>query len=497
MNDRSDERWATVAQPRPDYCQILIQKSLDIVSVIDRDGIIRFVNPAVKRVLGFSPDDLTGHSLFDILHPEDAGRVKAGLARLAEGLGSGQRAELRVRQKDGSWRTLGAIGRNLGDDSAAPEIVVDTRDVSQRKQALKALRQSRKFARHIAESVPDALVVYDLIQGRFTYANRGVLGYTPEQIREMNREQFAKLVHPDDRAALAGRLRKLERARDGEVFEAEYRLQDRDGNWHWLSSRDTVFKRTREGTPQQTIGAVRDITARKQADSDLESHQAELRRSREELRALAARLLTVAEEERKALSRELHDDFNQRLAILSIDLETMASGLSPAHPLRRDLELLRSRLVELTEDVRRTAYQLRPSILDDLGLVPALRSYCEQFKRRERVAVTFTHANLPERLQPEHALCLYRVAQEALRNIAKHAQTRRAAVVLSGDGGAVALTIRDWGAGFDTEIMHRMGLGIVGMGERVRLAGGSFEVKSRPGYGTEIEVRIPFTAEAE
>ncbi len=304
-------------------------------------------------------------------------------------------------------------------------------------------------------------------------------------------------MHPADRAALAERLRKLERGREGEVFEAEYRLKDRDGHWHWISSRDTIFKRTREGTPQQTIGAVRDITARKQADSDLEAHEAELRRSREELRALAARLLTVAEEERKALSRELHDDLNQRLAIFAIDLETIASGLSPAHPLRRELELLRSRLVELTEDVRRMAYQLRPSILDDLGLVPALRSYCEQFKSRERVAVTFTHAGLPERLQPEHALCLYRVTQEALRNVAKHAQTRRAAVVLSGDNGAVVLTVRDWGAGFDPDGAHRNGLGIVGMGERVRLAGGSFEVRSRPGHGTEIEVRIPFAAEAK
>ncbi len=496
MNDRSDERWATQAQARQDYCRILIQKSLDIVSVIDRDGVIRFVNPAVQRVLGFSPDDLTGNSLFDLLHPGDVGRVKTGLARIADGLESGRPAEFRVRHKDGSWRTLEAIGRNLTDDSAASEIAVDTRDVTQRKHTLRALRQSRKFARHIAESVPDALVVYDLIQGRFVYANRDVLGHQPEQIRNMDRAQFATLVHPADRVALNERLRKLERGREGEVFETEYRLKDRDGRWHWISSRDTIFKRTREGTPQQTICAVRDITARKQADSDIEAHEAELRRSREELRALAARLLTVAEEERKALSRELHDDLNQRLAIFAIDLETIASGLSPAHPLRRELELLRSRLVELTEDVRRMAYQLRPSILDDLGLVPALRSYCEQFKSRERVSVTFTHAGLPERLQPENALCLYRVTQEALRNIAKHARTRRAAVVLSGDNGAVVLTIKDWGAGFDPDGAQRNGLGIVGMGERVRLAGGSFEVRSRPGHGTEIEVRIPFAAEA-
>lgn len=496
MNDRSDERCAIPEQPPEKYFRELIQKALDVVAVVDRDGVIRFVNPAVERVLGFQPHALAGTSVFDLLHPDDAGRVKAELAGTVPCSEPKTPAEFRLRHKDGSWRTLEAVGRNLTGDPAAPEIAVSTRDITKRKHALEALRQSQRFVEHIAETVPDGLVIYDLVRRRFVYANREMLGYSPEQIRQMDSSQFKNLVHPEDRPALVERLHKLERAREGEVFELEYRLKDREGVWHWLCSRDAVFKRTPEGAAEQTIGAVQDVTARKQADSVLEAHEAELRRSREELRALAARWLTAAEEERKALSRELHDDLNQRLAILAVDVETIAARMPQADPLRQELDLLRAGLVELSEDVRRMAYQLRPSILDDLGLAPALRSYCEQFKRREGIAVAFTHTGAPEKLPPEISLSLYRVAQEALRNVAKHARAKRAAVSLQVEGGVAVLTVKDWGVGFDPASAHLRGLGIVGMGERVRLAGGSFEVKSRPGHGAEIEVRIPFGVEA-
>jgi len=494
MINRNQENLSALAQA--DYCALLL-KSLDIIAVVDREGIIRCVSPAVERILGFFPAELTGSSLFDLLHPGDSERGKAGLERTLQGAASRRTAVFRVRHRDGSWRTLEVIGRRLIDDPDSPVVAIETRDITRRNLALKALRQSRRFVRHIAASVPDPLVIYDLVHGRFVYANRDVLGYRPEQIRAMSCDQFAELVHPDDRPMLAGHVARLKRGSDGEVFETEFRLRDIEGRWHWISSRGTILKRAQEGLAQQTISVFRDVTARKQAESDLEAHQAELRRSREELRALAACLLTVAEDERKALSRELHDDLNQRLAILAIDLETIASDLPPEQPLRRELESLTARIVEMTEDVRRIAYRLRPSLLDDLGLVPALRSYCEQLNGRDGLAVTFTHSELPPTLKPEQALCLYRVAQEALRNVAKHARTRRAAVTLSVDDGAVVLNVRDWGAGFDPAAAHSRGLGIVGMAERVRLVGGTFEVKSQPCHGASIEVRIPCALEEQ
>ncbi len=494
MNDRSDERWAVQAQARLNFCRALVRKALDVVAVVDRAGTILFINSAVEQVLGYSPGDLTGTNLFDLLHPADAAAARISLAQPFSGHEEGT-TEIRVRHKDGSWRTLEAAGRSLENDPRATEIVISTRDITRQKHALEALLRSQEFVERIAETVPDGLIIYNIIEGRFVYANREVAGYGPEQIRGMTSEQFIQLVHPDDRQGLAERLRKLRGAGDGEIIEIEYRIRDRDGRWRWLSSRDSIFTRTGDGAAEQTIGSVTDITGRKQADAALEAREAELRTSREELRALAARLLTAAEEERKSLSRELHDDLNQRLAILAIDLETLAARLSPAHPLCAELEMLKNRLAELSEDVRRMAYQLRPSILDDLGLVPALRSYCEQFKSRERVSVAFTHARLPERIPPDIALCLYRVAQEALRNVAKHAATRRAAVTLTGTGEAVVLAVRDWGAGFEPDGAKRKGLGIIGMEERVRLAGGAFELRSRPGHGAEIEVTIPLVAE--
>ncbi len=496
MNDRRDERCADKERPPDRYFRELIQKALDVVAVVNRDGTIRFLNPAVERVLGFKPEALTGTSVFDLLHPDDAGRVKDELAATVPCPEPKTPAEFRLRHIDGSWRTLEAIGRSLTGDPAAPEIAVSTRDITKRRHALEALRQSQRFVEHIAETVPDGVVVYDLVRHRFVYANREMLEYFPEQIRQIDGAQFEDLVHPEDRPALVESLRELERARESEVFELEYRLKDRQGIWHWLYSRHAVFRRSPEGAAEQAIGTVQDVTARKQADSVLEAREAELRRRQEELRALAARWLTAAEEERKALSRELHDDLNQRLAILAMDVETISVRMPQADPLRHELDLLRAGLVELSEDVRRMAYQLRPSILDDLGLAPALRSYCEQFKRREGIAVSFSHTGTPEKLPPEISLCLYRVAQEALRNVSKHARTKRAAVSLQVGAGSAVLTVKDWGVGFDPASAHLRGLGIVGMGERVRLAGGSFDVKSGPGHGAEIEVRIPFCTEA-
>jgi signal transduction histidine kinase len=226
----------------------------------------------------------------------------------------------------------------------------------------------------------------------------------------------------------------------------------------------------------------------------------ELEQHREELRRLTATLLRVQEEERRRLSCELHDDLNQKLAVLVMEVDALERQAAAAPPAPREgataraaLRALRHRVVELSDDVRGLAYRLHPSILDHLGLAIALQSYVEEFAKREKIRVTFTHRHVPETLPAEISTCLYRVAQEGLRNVSKHAKAARAAMTLWMAGQSLHLSIKDSGVGFDPE--ERRGLGLVSMEERVRAVNGTLSIRSKPGDGTQVEVQIPVPAE--
>jgi signal transduction histidine kinase len=158
---------------------------------------------------------------------------------------------------------------------------------------------------------------------------------------------------------------------------------------------------------------------------------------------------------------------------------------------QRELRALRDRLAAVSEDVRRTAQQLRPPSLEHLGLTPALKSYCADFARTEGIGVRFLARNLPRTLPPEVALNLYRVVQEALSNVAKHSGARRAVVSLSAREDSLHLVIKDTGRGFDPALARSRGLGLINMDERVRLLGGTFSLQARPGEGVHIDVHVP------
>jgi signal transduction histidine kinase len=237
--------------------------------------------------------------------------------------------------------------------------------------------------------------------------------------------------------------------------------------------------------------------ARKRADEALSAKEQSLRQAKERLRQLAAKLLQAQEEERRRLAREMHDDWTQRLAVLGIDaakLERHLGAKKAALPLLRAMQ---EQLVSLTDDVHALSRQLHPSILDDLGLVEALRSECIGFARRERVAVDYRPAEVPANLSKDVALCIYRVAQESLRNIAKHAAAKGASVKLGVSGPELILRIRDEGAGFDPEsVLAHPGLGLSSMEERVQLVQGRLTIDSALGQGTTVEVRVPLTGVA-
>jgi len=269
----------------------LIENALDLITILDADGTVRYVSPSVERVLGYTQEERVGMNTFDLIHPDDLAGVQEIIARQIRTPGSSARLEFRARHKDGSWRFLEGVGRNLLQNAAVAGIVVNSRDITERKQAEEALRR----------------------------------------------------------------------------------------------------------------------------------HEAELQRSQEELRRLTAGLFAAQEEERRRVSRELHDDLSQKLAMLVVEVETMERDLPESAELIRDaLRSLRQRADKISDDARRTAYQLHPSVLEHVGLAAALRSYCSDFSKQEGIRVRFTHRDVPGGIPHEVALCLYRVAQESLRNVAKH-----------------------------------------------------------------------------
>jgi signal transduction histidine kinase len=241
------------------------------------------------------------------------------------------------------------------------------------------------------------------------------------------------------------------------------------------------------------VALVSDISERKAAERSLAESAAALRQTEERLHALTKSLISSQEEERERLARELHDDLNQRLAALAMQAESLEKNLpSSLDHVRAQVRALCDSIAGMSDDVRRLAHELHPAILEQFGLTAALRSYCEEFSHREGIKVRYKERHLTTPVPDQVALPLFRIAQECLRNVAKHSQAKSASMVLAGVDGAVHLMVSDQGVGFDFDPKQQhAGLGLVSIRERVRLAGGTVSIHSRRGDGTRVEVRIP------
>jgi signal transduction histidine kinase len=254
-----------------------------------------------------------------------------------------------------------------------------------------------------------------------------------------------------------------------------------------------VAARTRElADVNRTL--LREISEHVETEESLRASEHDLATSRQELRALAARLLTAQEEERRRISRDLHDDINQRLAMLIVQAESLESSLPlSAGDCSKELRSIQDRLTELSDDVRHLAYQFHPSILDDLGLTVALQRLVDECAARANLQGTFDVSPSPPTVPQPVATCLYRIAQESLANVMKHARANKVIVSLASTADAITLTVQDDGVGFDTQQLangHR-GLGLISMAERLRLVRGTVTIDSIPHQGTRLSIKVP------
>jgi two-component system sensor histidine kinase UhpB len=236
------------------------------------------------------------------------------------------------------------------------------------------------------------------------------------------------------------------------------------------------------------------VIERKRAEQTLRENESALRASYNRIQDLAGRLITAQEVERSRIASDLHDDVNQQLAGLSIALSNVKRRLLAGGDgtVQEELTRLQQRTVDLADVIRNLSHELHPGVLQHVGLAAALKGHCAEFGRQYPIHVTLSAADSLDDISHEVALCLYRVAQEALRNIASHAAAHKAQVTLRSGEEGLELIIADDGQGFDLAEARRLGgLGLISLDERVRLIGGSLAINTEPQRGTEVRVQVP------
>ncbi len=456
----------------------VLETALDGFAMLSTDGRFVEVNDAFRELMGYSRGELLGMRVQDIEAEFTPEQVRPQVSRIMES--GGLRFESRVRRKDGRIIAVEISTTFLPQEGG--RLVLFVRDVTERKRVEERIR----ILAELVDISPASIVVHDF-DGNLLFANQRTLEYHGYSMDEFMRLNLRDLDVPESAAQIAPRMRLL--AQRGETsFEAAHFRKD--GSVIPLMVNARV---TRWGGREVILSVATDLTEHYRAEEALRESQEALARSREELRALAASLLSAQEQERQRVSRELHDDLNQRLAVLAMQVDMLGARLPlSVEELRRELESLARQVAGLSDDVRRMASRLHPSVLEHLGLAAALRSHCEQFSSREGIPIEFEERGVPAELSPEVALCLYRIAQEALHNLARHARARRGSVTLSGSEGGIELSISDDGEGFDPRATRaRGGLGLLSMEERARLVGGTLAIRSSPGQGTLVEARVP------
>ncbi|MBN2124887.1 MAG: PAS domain S-box protein, partial [Deltaproteobacteria bacterium] len=363
------------------------------------------------------------------------------------------------------------------------------REIGERRRAVEALRESEnKYITLVEASLTGVYIEQD---ERILFANErfaDIYGYSREEITGMKNWQF---VHPMDAAMVRG-IRNRRLKGEGAPEEYEARGVTKDGRTIWVIRRNRLIRY--EGKPA-ILGNIVDITRRKEMEEAL-------RESEKELRMLSSQLLSAEEKERKRIAREIHDSIGQSMGAIKFSVENVLSQAkhSPLPgPVAESLQNLIPMLQKAIEEVRRIVMDLRPSTLDDLGILPTISWFCREFQNIYKDIAIEREADIGEGDIPDSLkTVLFRVMQEALNNIAKHSGADRIQLALRRTGDRIEMDIRDNGTGFDPAGRasgkdSRRGFGLAGMRERAELSGGVFALESSPGKGTRVKVSWPLT----
>ena len=312
----------------------------------------------------------------------------------------------------GQWYSVSAYSPEKGFFVAIFDVI------DERRRLVETLRQSEERLRLAIDSTGLGTFDFDLKKRKLILSDvsKGCFALPPDA--EVDEVTFRKAIHPEDRDRVQRIVEEAMRPESRSQYAAEYRtIGINDGKERWISAWGRVLF-DRLGQPERFLGVMLDISEKKRLEEAAEA-------SRKEIRAFAASLLTAQEEDRRRVSRELHDQICQQLASLAIDIGELVANPPPAEDAQSRLKALQARVVKASEETRHIAYQLHPSVLDDLGLVASLRALCKEFSERESIAVEFDSGVLPGSIPREIVSCFYRIAQESLQNPNQSVTVRR------------------------------------------------------------------------
>jgi PAS domain S-box-containing protein len=532
MTDITDRKRSEQAlRDSEERFRLMAETSPDIIFQLDPNGVILYCSPSVERILGHTPDEVEGTSIEKYLSPSDIPEARNRFQVLiAEKITF---FEFDLFDKSGTPVPVEVSAAPVVRDGKISFIFGIGRDITERKKAEKALRRSREHLRMAVEGGGLGTWERDLITGRTVWNDLlyDILGR--DVGRPITSETFFEYIHPDDLAGVREHLEKTFRNED--AFRDEFRIVREDGQVRWMAAFGRI-QRDGTGQPIRMAGINFDITDRKHIERQLRESRdaleekvraraAQLIEINETLRAevekrgryeealrgstqkilmeskrrrfLSARLVETLEKDRREVAMYLHDDIGQRLATLKMDLETVRKHSGGDNgPLTEKLREFEAKVAGIMSHVKDISRRLRPDMLDTLGLVPALRALVEGFRSDFGLQVHFYSREPSGKMDPEKSLALYRITQEALSNVGKHAQATEVFVNLIVKGDSFLLSVEDDGVGFPYHetVENSTGegpLGLMIMRERAALAGGELSVESEIGKGTHVVAEIP------
>lgn len=464
----------------------------DGLCIADIKGNLLVVNDAFVKLYGCArKQDLIGKTAIELVAERDRERARELLSQVLVTGPSGN-LEYRLVRLDGTEFDGEVCISPIHDESRFPiRFVVITRDVTERKSAELRLRASREYARNIIESSLDMIIAVDMERQitEFNNAAEETFGYRREEVLG----QSIELLYADSDESKAVYTETMSRGQN----VRQIRNKTKNGRiFPTLLSASLL--RDPHGTPIGSMGISRDVTELMRAQEEQKRLLEQVKAGRERLQLLSKKLLDAQENERRHIARELHDEIGQEITGVQMNLQLIEPFVvDPSARIR--LEDTTLAIERMLQQIRNLSLDLRPSILDDFGLVPALRWLVERQATRTSLDIQFTADAFDERVpEPVENVC-FRVTQEALTNIIRHAHAAHISVRLRHTPADLELTIQDDGIGFDIALAaeraaQNNSMGLLGMQERVILIGGSIDITSAPQHGTRIHAIVPIDA---
>lgn len=473
-----------------EHFQQLIENALDLITVINFDGTIRYQSPSIENILGYSEDEFVGNSIFDFIHEGDWKEVREKLQSISEDVWNEVSVQFKIRHKDKHHCYLKSNAKNVPDALGAPGIIVNSRDVTGQVKAYIKLEKSREQLRRAQKIAMLGSWEWNVKKREMHWSGElcDIYGVPPED-QPKSYSEFLDLIPEEDRETLMELIRKI--YRESSDFEFEHRIVLPDGREKIILARGDVVTND-AGAPVKLIGTGQDVTKMKQTERKLRAYS-------KQLKNLTDKKERIRENERIRIARKLHDELGQMLTVLKMDLFLIQKKTitkthkEEAADLINELNNAIEHVDTITSSVQRISTELRPPILDDLGLIEAIEWQLSEFRKRTDISTSFqNHTISISDLNDEKSTAIFRIFQESLTNILRHAKASNIKVALSEKDGKIILKVQDDGIGIKwDEVNHSKSLGILGMRERSEFLGGDITFINGEEQGTTVILTIP------